>query len=615
MGTAQSAADTLSQPEANRPEGRRTDPGRPETATPIRALLLEDRATDAELIALELRRAGLRADWMRADDEEGYRRLLDAAPDVILADFSLPQFSALAALDLLRERGSDVPLIVVSGAMSDEEAVECMRRGAADYLIKDRLGRLGFAVRRALADRQARIERRLAEEQRAQLRLEQAARAREQERSARLRDLADASVSISANLTVDVLLDTITERARGIVGAHQAITSLTVDRDLSQSITAVSLSNAFAPWATYDAPIDGTGIYRLVCAENRTYRLTQAELEAHPAWRGFGTEAGRHPPMRGWLAAPLVGRDGGNLGMIQLSDKTDGGDFDEDDEAVLVQLARLASVALENAQLYQQAQEAVRARDEFLSIASHELRNPIAGIKGTAQLFRRFHRQGRLDEARLVRYLDTIESTADRLASLTEDLLDVSRLQHGQLSLRPRSTDLAELVRATVSRHQLHAERHRFALAVPDEPLVHVADPDRIEQIVTNVLSNAVKYSPDGGVIEIELARHDGGARLRVRDSGIGVPPEVTERIFEPFGRAENAAVRNIPGLGLGLYICRRIAEQHGGRLWAESAGEGAGTTFSLWLPATPEPPATAPPPFPPSSLQHRAPDRTAPDV
>src|SRR5439155_23642548 len=128
----------------------------------------------------------------------------------------------------------------------------------------------------------------------------------------------------------------------------------------------------------------------------------------------------------------------------------------------------------------------------------------------------------------------------------------------------------------------------RFHCEVACDPCQIVADAHRLEQGLTNLFDNAAKYSPRGAPIDVELTAEDGGALLVVRDRGIGLPAGAEEHIFEPFGRATNATERNIPGLGLGLYICRQIAERHGGRLWAESAGGDRGTSLRLWLPRQP---------------------------
>ncbi|MGE3857284.1 MAG: PAS domain-containing protein [Dehalococcoidia bacterium] len=234
----------------------------------------------------------------------------------------------------------------------------------------------------------------------------------------------------------------------------------------------------------------------------------------------------------------------------------------------------------------QSAEDAARSREEFLSIASHELRNPVAVLSGTAQQLRRAHANGRLTEDRLAAYIDALERSGAHLATLTNDLLDVSRLQRGELPLRLEPADVASLVRDVV-RHGEWADR-RLTFEIDDRPRNVLLDPNRLRQVLANLLDNAVKYSPAGGDVHVRLREEDGGILLEVRDSGIGLPPDALESIFTPFSRAANAARENIPGLGLGLYVARRIAEQHGGRLWADSAGEGAGTTMSLWLPLSP---------------------------
>jgi len=267
----------------------------------------------------------------------------------------------------------------------------------------------------------------------------------------------------------------------------------------------------------------------------------------------------------------------------------------QDELTIAEEVGRRAALAIENARLYAQAREAIRARDEFLSIASHELRNPVAAIVGTAQLLERVRRRGELELTRLDRHVATIERTAAHLASLVNDLLDVSRLQQGRLPLRVREVDLAELVRTVAGRHQARDGQPPLWLRLGADPCLIAADADRLEQVVTNLLDNAVKYSPPDAPIELTLTGDEAGVLLVLRDRGIGLPAGTSERIFEPFGRAANATERNIPGLGLGLYICRQIAERHGGRLWAESAGEDRGTSLHLWLPRqAAEPPLEA---------------------
>jgi GAF domain-containing protein len=151
-------------------------------------------------------------------------------------------------------------------------------------------------------------------------------------------------------LFLERLFEGVVEHARSAIGAHQAVASLTLGPEWSQTIVALSLSDKYADYRTYDEKPQGTGIYTLVCRQNRPMRLTQGEIEAHPAWQNFGSQSGRHPPMRGWLAAPLVGLDGRNLGLVQLSDKYEG-EFTAQDEAMLVQLAHIASAASETVRL------------------------------------------------------------------------------------------------------------------------------------------------------------------------------------------------------------------------------------------------------------------------
>jgi signal transduction histidine kinase len=294
---------------------------------------------------------------------------------------------------------------------------------------------------------------------------------------------------------------------------------------------------------------------------------------------------------RSLMVVPLRARDR-TLGALTLASAGSGRVYGTDDLALAEDLARRCALAVDNARLYEQAQQAVRARDEFLSIASHELRTPLAGVKGFAQVLLAAQARGQLTPDQLKRGLQRIDEASNRLNDLIQDLLDVSRIRMGQLLLRPLPIDLAALVREAASRfgEQLD-DGHRLVVDLAVDPCPILADAHRIEQILMNLLDNAAKYSPHGGELRVQLASDQDGVLLQVRDHGIGLPPESVDTVFEPFGRAPNAARRHIPGMGLGLYICREIAQRHGGRIWAESGGEDQGTTFSLWLPlASPEP-------------------------
>jgi PAS domain S-box-containing protein len=420
--------------------------------------------------------------------------------------------------------------------------------------------------------------------------------ARERHYMNQLQGLTRAALAINSALSVEDVLRVITDQAAAIIGAHQSVTSLMINQDWAQPIDAVYLSDKYAQWRDYGEQPNGSGIDTYACRLNRPMRMTQAELETYPGWRNFGVGLEKHPPMRGWLAAPLMGRDGQNIGLIQLSDKCEG-DFTEADEAILVQLAQMASVAVENARLYEaeqqaraaaeasreQAQAANRIKDEFLAVLSHELRTPMNPILGWSKLLR----SGRLDSTRMTGALESIERNAQLQAQLIDDLLDISRILRGKLTLTIAPVNLRMVILAALETVRLAADAKALKIQTQISTSVGFVhgDAGRLQQVVWNLLSNAVKFTPEGGLLFVELDQDSSHATIQIRDTGKGISPAFLPYVFEHFRQEDGATTRKFGGLGLGLAIARQIVELHGGTIHAESQGEGQGATFTVKLP------------------------------
>ncbi len=500
-----------------------------------RVLIVDDNADMREYVARLL--AGRYEVEAVADGEAALAAVRDRRPDLVLSDVMMPRLDGFGLLRALREdpRTSDIPVVLLSARTGDEATVAGLAAGADDYVVKP------FTASALLA----RVSTQL---QLARLRAEAAARERaalaeaELERS-RLRELFEqAPAAIAVLRGPEHVFQLANKHYAQIFGPQRTYVGLPL-RSVYPEVDRADI------WALLDhvystaEPYVGSELY--------------VEFDRH----GDGTLEGGYFT---FVLQPLH-------------------DSDEQVEGIFIHAVEVT----DQVRARQEIEGAVRARDEFLSIAAHELRTPVTGIKGVAQLLQRSMARGTLDSTRHERSLDAIVSQADRLSALVVDLLDVSRLRSGQLALRPQEIDLAALVGEAVIRARDGLENDRFTIMLrgASEPCPMLGDPDRLEQILTNLLDNAVKYSPNGGEITVAVSGGDVRVSISVQDEGIGLAPGMTERIFEPFGRAPNAADHNIPGEGLGLYISRQIAERHGGSLWAESDGGERGTTFHLDLP------------------------------
>jgi len=420
----------------------------------------------------------------------------------------------------------------------------------------------------------------------------------------RLQSLVSAAMAVNSAATVEDRLRVLTEVARTLIPAHQSVTSLINGHSGRLGTTAISLSDRYVRWRDYDVPTDGSGIYRLVLEENRSFRMTQEELEAHPAWRGFGSEREHHPPMRGWLAAPLRGLAGQPIGMIQLSDRLEG-EFSEADEDLLMELATVASaavmvartleaqrsltdrlaeqVARATAQLQEQnsqLQHVATQRQEFLSTLSHELRTPLNVVLGYAQMLSG-GQMGELNDDQ-ASALDDVLASSRHLAAIIADLLDLSRIDAGRTPFVPEPyepgpgvahivEELAALARPGVT---VYAE-------VAAAPRGMTVDHRAFRQVLTNILGNAIKFTEQGEVA-VRVRTVDGDrVEITVRDTGTGIAPEDIPHVFEAYWRSN---LRSSDGTGLGLPIAKRLVEAMGGSLNVQSA-LGEGSVFTVTLP------------------------------
>lgn len=299
------------------------------------------------------------------------------------------------------------------------------------------------------------------------------------------------------------------------------------------------------------------------------------------------------PSVASVLAVPVVSRTGRILGGLWLA-HPDPGAFTKREERVVAGIAAHAAVAIDNAELYEAerrareaAETASRAKDEFLAMLGHELRNPIGAIRNSVEALE--ISQARSGDGAGEMLCSIIGRQTETLAQLVDDLLDVTRLISGKIRLRTRLVDLLELTNQTLESLRAAGKASRHFVHCGGEPVFVDADPVRLEQIITNLIENALKYTPDGGEVEVAVERHgSAGAQLRVRDNGQGIEPDLLPRIFDLFVQGKQSLDRPRGGLGIGLTLVRRLAELHGGSVEVESAGVGQGSEFRVRLPAHP---------------------------
>jgi len=435
------------------------------------------------------------------------------------------------------------------------------------------------------------------------------------ENMARLKDnLLNAMLIISGRLDLDGALKETLSTAKSLVGARYAVFAVIencmVIRHLYEGLTSEDAKKM-------DSFSNSCNLLDTLIAEKKTVRITNVDKDER--FRKFTEE---YPNIKTFLGTPVMYGDK-FFGVLYVFDKTNGTEFTEQDEQVFESMAAHAAIVINNARLYRQIKEfneelenkikertweleaalraaeiASNAKSEFLANMSHELRTPLNAIIGFAQLLNEEYFGGL--SGKQSEFINNILVSAQHLLNLINDILDLSKIEAGKMELEISEVDIKELLESSLIMIKEKAIKHGIALElIVDDSLDGLkmeADERKLKQVMYNLLSNAAKFTPDGGRITIHAKKHGDNIMVSVRDTGIGIEADELEKIFDEFYQVRHVARGKSPGTGLGLSLIKNIVEMHHGSVWAESEGRNKGSTFTFVLPVHAADPESRPP-------------------
>ncbi|HYF65533.1 MAG TPA: hybrid sensor histidine kinase/response regulator [Herpetosiphonaceae bacterium] len=528
-----------------------------------------------------------------ATAEEGLEDCRRCQPDIVLVDYLLPDDDGLSVVAALAEEHGQATfcIVMLTGAGDEGIAVRAMQLGAHDYLVKTaQMGqRLLLAIDHGLdkvrLQQEIKRQRGDLEQSNEQLR---AALAAYQKAAARARFMSDASAALTASLDSRETLTSLARLASVHFGAVCCIDVVTEHRTIELAAVAHSdpaIEAGFrAMRQAYPVRIQSAHPVAHVLRSGAIVVLPEipAEVIASNTYDDAHRRIFNGLGLASALLVPLAVR-GQPIGVIALYAVAAPARYDQDDINLLQELAQRAALALDNAQLYREAQDAIKERDAFILVASHELKNPLAGLIGRAQLLQR--RVGRLAGGEKAGEDAAIISTlGQRIDGMLTELLDVSRISASQFAIVREPLDLGALVERVRGELQETTAIHTISLRCQAPSLTIQGDAARLEQVFYNLLNNAIKYAPDGGMIDIDIDDHGESLWISIRDEGIGIPAIDLPNVFKRFYRAGAANGPRIGGTGVGLYVVKEIVHAHGGVITVAST-EGAGSTFTVVLP------------------------------
>jgi PAS domain S-box-containing protein len=554
-------------------------------------LILEDNQSDADLLRRELKKSGLNFTSEVVQTRVGFEYALqNFRPDIILSDYSLPSFDAVSAFRIKQINYPQIPFIIVSGIIGEENAVELIKDGVTDYASKGKLFSLSNKINRALNDTEVRKEKTLTDEklkvQTAELILaNQELTFQNEEKENRAQDL----IVLSANLhsqkeelhRANGLLILEEEKVKTINGELLQLNQELEDRVSRRTKALTESEHRFRnmmetiPQIAWTNTVEGEFIFY----NQRWYDYTGlGQQQTNEA----GLKSVIHPDdLKKSVAHFGAIRQTGNGGEFQLRGKRGDGLYrwhlvrlmpikDEKDQ---IQLWVGTATDIEELRLLQQQ------KDDFISIASHELKTPITSLKASLQLL------NRMKDNPSLKMLPTLivqaNKSLDKVNVLIEDLLNASKANEGQLHMSPKNFVLSKAIMECCQ--SVHIDDSYTVKTEGDMAVEVYADATRIDQIVTNFITNAIKYAPDSKEVIVYIERVNGMAKVSVSDKGPGIPPEKLPFLFDRYYRVNNSGSQ-YTGLGLGLYICAEIIKMHNGQIGVESE-IGKGSTFWFTLP------------------------------
>jgi len=519
--------------------------------------------------------------------KEALRLILKQEFAVILLDVNMPDIDGLETASLIRQykKSAQTPILFITAYVDELQAKRGYALGAVDYIptpvVPEVLrSKVRVFVHLFRMNRQLQLQAAAREA----LARSEAARAAAEQAIYRADYLAEASRVMSRSLDLNDTIQAVLALCVPMLGRQAILGLLDPDEDEGEGMRRVQIHPVPAPG---DPEVFGP---ELRAAVEQTVRDKQFRV-----WRGSGPTAAIYP---------LTAGDEVRGALVLLEEASR---FDAAHLALIREVASRASIAMENARLYSAVQEADRRKNDFLAMLAHELRNPLAPIRNAVHIM-----QGRDVTPSTMNWArEIIGRQAEHMARLIDDLLDVSRIVQGKVTVKPESLDLASLIErsAEASAPKVHSREQQLVMTLPEERIELDGDAVRLAQVLSNLINNASKFSGPHSRITLNAAFANGEVRISVKDEGAGIAPADLPHIFDLFFQADQSLDRSQGGLGVGLTLVKHLVELHGGRVSAFSQGLGRGAELVVCLPATmvrelrEPPPAEATSPQPPRAL------------